>query len=272
VLTGDREVRAVLSDIGVTEGTPKAKLDTKTLADALAAQIPAAAFVSVQLRGTACIITVTEADMPERPPEEGTSADITASADCRITRLLVIAGTPLVKSGDAVKKGDVIVAGYKLTLDNDGQEVRVDIKAEADVFAEVWHYCTVFFAPDRVEYKRTGRYVDNNVLKLGSFVLPHKYKPSGYAYSETETDTRVCFGNLFVGMTVTRSRTFELEACKGGGFETERPALESRARSGAVEKAGGAVITDITYSVTESEGYIRLTAAARTEVLVSERK
>ena len=70
------------------------------------------AWVSVNRRGSVAYISVIEAERVE--PNQSTHfeySNIVANEDCVIEEIDVYLGTPLVKVGDSVKKGDVLILG-----------------------------------------------------------------------------------------------------------------------------------------------------------------
>jgi similar to stage IV sporulation protein len=73
-------------------------------------------FVSAQYKGVVLYIKIVET---ENPPDviDSTPKDLTASHRGKISKLLVYQGTPLVKAGDTVEKGQVIIGGYRESPD-----------------------------------------------------------------------------------------------------------------------------------------------------------
>lgn len=108
-------------------------------------------WVSASIRGTKLVIQIKENETLEKErsltqaaKNDGTEAsseiavDIVADQDCVITEIITRKGTPLVKAGDSVKKGDVLVAGAVAVM-NDSQEV-IDYQAQhsqADIRGQI---------------------------------------------------------------------------------------------------------------------------------------
>ncbi|MDR0856742.1 MAG: sporulation protein YqfD [Clostridiales bacterium] len=269
-LTAVSEVHTALAALGVHPGTPRGGIDTRGVQEGLRARLPHAAFVGVRLEGTALLVTVTEARPALPAGDPGTSLHILARLDGRVTRVIALRGTPQVKAGDAVRAGDVLVAGYTSVPTEDGTGiVTTPVRAEADVFVERWTYATVVWAPMITEYRRTGQYGDVVSRKLGPFVRPQTGKAHEYRFFESETETTTYFSNLFMPYVVTRTRFYELEeVTQTRDFAAHRDALIEQARQEVAQKITGNGL-DVTVSVTQSEGYYKITAAAREEVLAS---
>ena len=107
-------------------------------------------WVSAYVTGTRLMIQVKEntdtfsAESSNKEP----SNDIVAEKDGVITSIITRNGVPLVKPGDAVKKGDILVSG-KVEVKNDAGEIvnyqyqnaDADIEAETDLtYEETKHF------------------------------------------------------------------------------------------------------------------------------------
>lgn len=97
-------------EFGLRQGVPKAAVDRTELAERLLLAIPELSWVGIHAQGTKIIIEVAEKTLPP-DDEEKVPADLLARLDGTIEELLVLAGTPMVKEGDKVKKGQILIAG-----------------------------------------------------------------------------------------------------------------------------------------------------------------
>ena len=103
-------------------------------------------WVSASIRGTRLIIQVKEnedslpamdAAIPETGGEEngaGQAMDIVADQDCTITKIVPRNGVPMVKEGQQVKAGDILVSGQVPVLDDAGTVTAYQYyEADADI-------------------------------------------------------------------------------------------------------------------------------------------
>ena len=69
-------------------------------------------WININRRGSVAYVKVIESDVNHSAPDDRTGySNIVASSDCVIEEITVKQGTAMVKPGDVVKKGDILVAG-----------------------------------------------------------------------------------------------------------------------------------------------------------------
>ena len=137
----DRVNRARLAELTAREA----------LEEALRARFEGITWVSARLSGTRLYIHIKENEVPLSFPEQShTPCDLRASSDGVITSVVVRSGLPMVKAGDTVTAGQLLVTGCIPITDDSGSvaEARY-VHADADVKAvcarseaeeiPVWH-------------------------------------------------------------------------------------------------------------------------------------
>ncbi len=106
----DAHMIALVQEYGVLPGSRIDKFDYDVLEQQIILDHPEFVWVQLQPNGTTLEITV-----KERLPDEKTErqqGSIVAESDGKITELLIFRGTPLVKQGDWVKKGQILIGGW----------------------------------------------------------------------------------------------------------------------------------------------------------------
>lgn len=76
------------------------------------------------------------------PPAIQGPSDLFAKKDGRITRLTVVQGTPQIKEGDTVAQGDLLIAGYSMIKDLDGNMTWNELPAKGRIEAVVGYEAT----------------------------------------------------------------------------------------------------------------------------------
>ncbi len=90
--------------------------------------------MSAELRGTKLFLRLAETDMPLMQKEESVPVHLVATADGIVESLVCRSGTPMVKIGDVVKKGDILVSGIVSVIgDNETLVNRYPVAADADI-------------------------------------------------------------------------------------------------------------------------------------------
>ncbi len=119
------EITLAAEDCGLKKGALKYNLKQDELGEKLLAALPELTWVGVRLEGTKAIIKVAE-KIPSPSEEETAPAHLLAGCDGKIEEILVLTGTPLVKEGDVVQKGQVLIAGFtypEIVYDQNGEPV-----------------------------------------------------------------------------------------------------------------------------------------------------
>src|SRR5699024_8221798 len=101
-----------------------------------------------------------EAVLPEEM--QGSFQPIVSDYDGMITHINLIQGTPNVKVGDIVQKGDVLV--YPYVADGEGQVMPVLPRAE--IKADVWLSENEVFYEYQIKQERTGRKIECGTITL----------------------------------------------------------------------------------------------------------
>ncbi len=159
-----------LSEQQVKIGMYKESLDIESLEKEIRRRFPQITWASAKLSGTKLVISVKENDAPilkeEVQGREG--RDLVSEYDGTVVSVIVRSGVPMVKAGDVVEKGAVLVDG-KVPVYNDDTTVReyLPVDADADIILE---HITNFSARldfDYIKKEYTGREKKSHYLRVG---------------------------------------------------------------------------------------------------------
>ena len=103
------DILAACEEIGIKEGVPKNKINPQTAKQELLLKVNSLAWASVNIEGCRATVNVTE--VKEKGEDNSVATNIKASADGVITKIDVTSGNCLVKVGDTVAKGQLLVSG-----------------------------------------------------------------------------------------------------------------------------------------------------------------
>ncbi len=103
------EIISVCGELGIKAGVRKAKINAKADAQELLLKMDKLAWGSLNIEG--CKLTVNVTEIKEKTEDNSVATNLKASADGKITHIDVKAGNCLVKVGDMVTAGDVLVSG-----------------------------------------------------------------------------------------------------------------------------------------------------------------
>ena len=203
------DILTALKEEGVTLGIPKSKIDQQYLKNRMLIRMPSLAWLWADKRGSKIIVDVRERiPVPEiYNPDD--YCNITATKDAIIDSMIVKSGIPVVKEGDTVLKGTVLVTG-KITSDLK-PEVRY-VNAEAEVFARVWYEKNQQFS--RISKIRTETGQSKKRFTLVAFGRNIPLWKGDIPYEIYDKETRrhelSVFGN-YLGITLLSDTYTEIE-------------------------------------------------------------
>lgn len=142
----DERILQSLRTMNVTTGRKKSELDLSAIEEELRILYNQMTWVSASITGTQLKIETKEGNLQSSGTKQASEAqeqpsDLTAAADATITEIVVRHGTALVKTGDTVQKGDVLVEGKVYIYNDDATLKKIDYTcADADILADYEAY------------------------------------------------------------------------------------------------------------------------------------
>ena len=132
------ELLISLEEMGVSHGTLKSGIICENIETELRKKYPNILWVSAELRGTRIVVQIkenTDQDIISAIEERETEpASIITEYDGKVASIIVRQGTPLVKEGEEVTKGQTLVLGYYEIKDDAGEVIRYEeVPADADI-------------------------------------------------------------------------------------------------------------------------------------------
>lgn len=148
------QLTAELEEKGVKQGVKKNTLQYDEISRELIEKVDGLSFLSIyENKGK----IIAQAIYKDEPVEDIKKDKIFATFDGIITRVLVTSGTAVVKEGDRVLKGDLLIDGYiDLGDPLDPNNERVAVEADGVVYARVWLSENLVISDKTIQAKRTG--------------------------------------------------------------------------------------------------------------------
>lgn len=199
------EVEKFLTEQGICIGSKKSDLDTDALEIALMEKFEFSV-VDCKVEGVTLVVSVKE-ELPQ-PEYVGiqTARPIVAREDAVITRIVTLSGSVLVKHGQSIKAGDILISPTRKLGDT-----QLSCPAVGEVHGRVWRKKEIFVPATIVQTERTGAFKRDFCLSFGS-LEPEIDSP--YEYYEVEK-SRVALSDIlpFYKNTVTyyECRPIEVE-------------------------------------------------------------
>ncbi|QCX32407.1 sporulation protein YqfD [Caloramator sp. E03] len=195
---------------GLKEGTLKYKLNLRDIEDYILNNVKEISVVTIKLQGIKAKIEVVERKMPPQIKNLEEPINVIASKDGIILKISAYMGKAMVKEGDYVKKGQVLISGV-LT---DTQNVPIKlVHAFGEVIAKTWYESVkevninykyeertgrtakkvyynyfgkdIYIKNDNILFKKYDKIIEKKIFKIGNFSMPVQLVTE-YYYEKTD--------------------------------------------------------------------------------------
>ena len=161
------EIMQILEETNLKIGTLKSKTNSKDIINKIRLERNDIAWVGIDINGTNAIVEIVEADQKPNIINEEEYCNLVANKDGIISKVNAANGTPLVKEGDVVKKGDVLVAGW---LEGKYTGTRY-VHATGSVEARVWYRQKEKISLKQLKKEYTGKVENKYSLNINNFKI-----------------------------------------------------------------------------------------------------
>lgn len=145
-------ITAALAEYGVHPGVLAGKIDARTVERRMQIRFAEIAWITVNVEGSRVTAILEEAVPPPAVVEDGIPTNLIAGETGFITRVEVQNGNAVVKPGDSVLAGDLLVSGI---MDNKMGESRL-AHARGRVYAQVRERLEIFVPYEQQDYLLAG--------------------------------------------------------------------------------------------------------------------
>jgi similar to stage IV sporulation protein len=200
-----------MNSLGIYRGAPKRFIDPKRLADTLMLNNRELSWVGVDIKGIRLHVAVKEGIEPPKVIDEDKPCNIVAKRDGIIISIQAKNGLAMVKNGDTVVKGQLLISGNIESVYPEFGTKQVHVLGE--VVARTWYEVKKEVPVKRIIRKRTGDEWSRYSIYFLDFLLP---LPAGkIPFDKYETGTfdkaLVIANNFRLPLGLTIQRFFELE-------------------------------------------------------------
>lgn len=157
------ETRGRLLSYGIRPGVRKSSLDIRELEEKFNKDYDDIMWMKVRIQGSSLKITVAGRQSPPSMISDTTPCNLVASRDGQVVRVYTTSGTSVVKNGDIVKKGQILVKGIQ---GKEGMEYPVHSKG--DVIAKTYYEDKKTVTINGTKMQRTGKKLVNYYIVIGN--------------------------------------------------------------------------------------------------------
>lgn len=185
----DQEILKACQEIGVYEGMRKRGFDAKAEKERLLINSDSLAWSSMNIEGCVLTVNVTEIKNTKEKNDE-VPTNLKAAGDGIIKKIDVKSGNCVVKVGDTVKKGDILVSGII-----EGQTSTQFVHSSGAIIAKTEREITARADFNQTVCNKTGRESSKSVLSFFHIKIPlYLGKTSSPAKTETVIHKAELFG------------------------------------------------------------------------------
>ncbi len=197
-------VEEVLAENNVKIPFFRTGFDTVKLKESIST-IENVALTSVYIKGVTLYIDINE-ELDDSQIEKNNFSPIVADRDCIIEKVIVESGTALVEKGQAVKKGDVLIAPFYIF--NKDENITYPCQAKGSVLARIFLEEKITFNENTIVTERNGNFEKQRILYLLGKPLS-KNKESSFQNYQEEVNTIKIQSFPFEIVEITRYEVVE---------------------------------------------------------------
>ena len=203
----DQMLLHFLQSVSIEHGIRKSVVSCEELEGVIRDRFSDITWVSAEIKGTRLLIHIKENEVAEPDDTEDTEpCDLAALRDGVIRRCVVRNGICMVKEGDEVQAGDLLVDGTIPIYDDAGTLVNAhEIHADAEIYAETNHQIEKNVDAMRIERCYTGRIRNGRyfrILDASCYLMLPKAGDEPWEYVLTQTQlhlTKNFYLPIYVG-------------------------------------------------------------------------
>ena len=234
-ITGDNltenEIRNSLAENGLYIGENKSNIDIKEIVNNIRLVRSDIAWIGIELKGTNAIVEVVEAEEKPEIIAQDEYCNIVSDKEGKIVKINANTGTAMVKIGDVVKEGTLLIGGW---MEGKYTGTRFT-RATGEVEAVVWYTekATVNFKETKVE--KTGNMEKKYAININNFRINLYKRLSNFEKYDTIYATKKLrlFSNFYIPVELIECNNYEIKESELNYTEEE---AKEEARKRAEEK------------------------------------
>ena len=193
---------------GLEIGKLKKKLDCSKIINQIRLKRNDISWIGIELKGTNAIVKVVEAQAKPELIDEEDYCNMVSIKDAQIVKVSAINGTPVVKEGDIVTKGQILIAGW---MEGKYTGTRY-VHASGEVKAKVCYKEKIKIELNQTISDKTGKKENKYKIKFNNFEINfYKTLSKFEKYDTIYTSNKLkIFSNFYLPIEVIKLTNYEL--------------------------------------------------------------
>lgn len=260
-ITGDAlnedEIINSLNENGLYIGEKKSSIDVKEIINNVRLKREDISWIGIEIKGTNAIVEVVEAEEKPEVVDENDYCSIVSDKPGKILKVIANNGTAMVKPGDIVKEGSLLIAGW---IEGKYTGTRL-VRADGKIDALVWYTETASVKLNEKKIEKTGNTEKKYALNINNFRINLYKKLSNFEkYDTIYTAKKIkIFSNFYIPVELIECNNFEIKE-ENVNYSEEEAKAEAKRR--AEEKLNDKVkdkenIRNVTVNYTVEEDEVK---------------
>lgn len=196
-----------LFNLGLKKGAKKSKIEIDKLITKIRLKRNDISWIGIEIKGTNAIVKIVKTDEKPEIIDNNDYCNIVASKSGTIEKIIAQNGTAIVKEGDEVKKGDLLIAGY---MEGKYTEKRL-VHSLGEVRAKIKYSESTKIPLNTENTIKTGKYEKKYKIKFKNFQINFyktlsKFKIYDTIY--TERNLKI-FSNFYLPISIVEIKNEE---------------------------------------------------------------
>lgn len=203
------EIIEELNKSGLVTGKNKANINMNEVINNVRLDRADIAWIGIDVKGTNAIVEVVEAEEKPNIVDYNDYCNIISEKEGIITKINVQNGTPMVKPGDIVRNGTILVGGW---LEGKYTGIRY-VHSIADIEAKVWYSLSKKETYEQEIKLQTGESEKKYSIKINNFKINLYKTLSNFENYDTisESNKIKLFSNFYLPIELTKITNYEVK-------------------------------------------------------------
>ncbi|ABR49174.1 putative stage IV sporulation YqfD [Alkaliphilus metalliredigens QYMF] len=164
----EEEILEALNESGLKIGSNRYLIDRNEIEEELMIRFSDLAWVGIEIRGIQARVEIVEKTTPPVRVERDTPSHVVARKNAVIERIVAKNGDAVVKQGDIVSEGDLLITGV---IEREQMENPMIVHAYGEVYGKTYYETTKAMELIKINKEKTGETFTRRMFKIGDLQL-----------------------------------------------------------------------------------------------------
>ncbi len=251
-----------LNECGVKNGNLRYGIDVNYIQNEMMKKNKDLAWFWLEIKGTRATIKVKERVEAPEMIDKTTPANVVASNGGLVTKVVALSGQSVVKEGDVVDIGDILISG----IEDFAEKGIKYVNARGSVTARTWHSIDKEFPLVKTEYQKTDKKISKRGVNFFGFdvslyisdKIPYKYYDTAAYEKQLSIGKNFCLPIKFTKNTYYEKNKIETKLTQGDALVYYGDILKKELDK-SLDKNIKVVNKNVEHKINNNKIYIKVT-------------